>query len=88
MNKKRNMENKRNMERRRGEKRRVSPKEKQKKKRRRRRKRIVLVCVELLVLAGLCIAGYGMLKLGKLNINILDQDKLEVYKAGYRVIVS
>lgn len=80
MNKKRNMENKRNMERRRGEKRRVSPKEKQKKKRRRRRKRIVLVCVELLVLAGLCIAGYGMLKLGKLNINILDQDKLEVYK--------
>ena len=80
MNKKRNMENKRNMERRRGEKRRVSPKEKQRRKRRRRRKRIVLVCVELLVLAGLCIAGYGMLKLGKLNINILDQDKLEVYK--------
>ncbi len=80
MNKKRNVENKRNMDRRRGDRNRVSPKEKQKKKRRRRRKRIVLVCVELLLLAGLCIAGYGMLKLGKLNINILDQDKLEVYK--------
>ncbi len=80
MSKKRNMENNRSMERKRGTEKRVSPKERQKKKRRRRRKRVVLLCVELLVLAGLCVAGYAMLKLGKLNINILDQDKLEVYK--------
>ncbi len=80
MGNRRSMENNRNMERRRGTEKRISPKERQKKKRKRRRKRIVLVCVELFVLAGLCIAGYGMLKLGKLNINILDQNKLEVYK--------
>lgn len=80
MSKKRSMEKNRSMERRRGTEKRVSPKERQKKKRRRRRKRVVLLCVELLVLAGLCVAGYAMLKLGKLNINILDQDKLEVYK--------
>ena len=80
MGNRRSMENNRRMERRRGTEKRISPKERQKKKRKRRRKRIILVCVELFVLAGLCIAGYGMLKLGKLNINILDQNKLEVYK--------
>ena len=80
MGKKRNVENDRSMGRKRGREKRISPKERQRKKRKRRRKRVVLLCVELFVLASLCVAGYAMLKLGKLNINILDQDKLEVYK--------
>ena len=80
MGKKRNVENDRSMGRKRGTEKRISPKERQRKKRKRRRKRVVLLCVELFVLASLCVAGYAMLKLGKLNINILDQDKLEVYK--------
>lgn len=80
MGKKRNVENDRSMGRKRGTEKRISPKERQRKKRKRRRKRVVLLCVELFVLASLCVAGYAMLKLGKLNINILDQNKLEVYK--------
>ncbi len=80
MGKKRDVENDRSMGRKRGTEKRISPKERQRKKRKRRRKRVVLLCVELFVLASLCVAGYAMLKLGKLNINILDQNKLEVYK--------
>ncbi len=57
-----------------------SQEERRKKRRKRKRKRILLLCFELFVLALLCIAGYAMLKLGKLNINILNPNKLEVYK--------
>jgi len=52
----------------------------QKKRRKRKKKRILLLCFELFILAILCIAGYAMLKLGKLNINILNPNNLEVYK--------
>lgn len=58
----------------------MSPQERQKKKRRRRRKRVLLLCFELFILAILCVVGYGMLKLGKLDINILNPNNLEVYK--------
>lgn len=60
--------------------RRMSPQERQKKKRKRRRKRVLLLCFELFILAILCVVGYGMLKLGKLDINILNPNNLEVYK--------
>ncbi len=65
---------------RRGKDKRISPQEHQKKRRKRKRKRVLLLCFELFILAILCVVGYGMLKLGKLDINILNQNNLEVYK--------
>ncbi len=58
----------------------MSLQERQKKRRKRKRKRVLLLCFELFILAILCVVGYGMLKLGKLDINILNQNNLEVYK--------
>lgn len=60
--------------------RKMSLQERQKKRRKRKRKRVLLLCFELFILAILCVVGYGMLKLGKLDINILNQNNLEVYK--------
>lgn len=70
----------RNQDRKRGTDKKLAQLERQKKKRKRRRKRVILLCFELFILAVLCVVGYGMLKLGKLNINILNPNNLEVYK--------
>lgn len=48
-------------------------------KKKRRRRAAVLV-IELVVLFALGIVAYGMFKLDKLDFNILDEDKLDVYK--------
>ena len=48
--------------------------------RKRKRKRIVFLLTELVILSALCVTAYGLMKVDKLNINILDQDRLEAYK--------
>ncbi len=59
----------------------MSPKEKQRiRRKKRRRKRLIILIVELIILAALCAVAYGMLKLEMLDIKILDQEKLEVYR--------
>ncbi len=59
----------------------MSPKERQHlRRKKRRRKRLVILILELIILAVLCTVAYGMLKLNMLDIKILDQDKLEVYR--------
>ncbi|GFI50390.1 putative cell wall biosynthesis protein LcpB [Lachnospiraceae bacterium] len=60
--------------------RKAASKDRQKLKRKKRRRRTLLLVFELLILSVLCVAGYAMLKLGKLDINILNPNKLEVYK--------
>ncbi len=80
IDKNRNTNRKKGADKNRNVKRISSQEERRKKRRKRKRKRILLLCFELFVLALLCIAGYAMLKLGKLNINILNPNKLEVYK--------
>lgn len=54
--------------------------ERQKKLRKRKRKRIILLTVEIIILAALLVAAYGIFKLGKLDYNVLNKKKLEVYK--------
>lgn len=49
-------------------------------RKRKRRKRIIVLIVELIVLAVLGVVAYGMFKLDKLDFNILDQSRLDVYK--------
>lgn len=49
-------------------------------KRKRRRKRIIILVVEIIILAALCAILYGMHKIDKLDINVLDEKKLEAYK--------
>lgn len=61
-------------------KRRMTPEERRKLRRKRRRKRIALLTVEVIILLVLCATAYGIFKLDKLNINILDKDKLEAYR--------
>lgn len=61
-------------------KRRMTPEERRKLRRKRRRKRIALLTVEVIILLVLCATAYGIFKLGKLDINILDKDKLEAYR--------
>lgn len=80
IDKNRNTNRKKGADKNRNVKRISSQEERRKKRRKRKRKRILLLCFELFVLVLLCIAGYAMLKLGKLNINILNPNKLEVYK--------
>ena len=59
----------------------MSPKEKQRiRRKKRRRKRLIILIVELIILAALCAVAYGMLKLDMLDIKMLDQEKLEVYR--------
>ena len=48
--------------------------------RKRKRKRIVFLLTEIIILSALCVTAYGLMKVDKLNINILDQDRLEAYK--------
>lgn len=76
----RNADRNRNPGRKRGTDKKLAQQERQKKKKKRRRRRVVLLCFELFILAILCVVGYGMLKLGKLDINILNPNNLEVYK--------
>ena len=54
--------------------------ERQKKLRKRKRKRIILLTIEIIILAALLVAAYGIFKLGKLDYNVLNKKKLEVYK--------
>ena len=54
--------------------------ERRKKMRKRKRKRIILLTVEIIILAALLVAAYGIFKLGKLDYNVLNKKKLEVYK--------
>lgn len=61
-------------------KRRMTPEERRKLRRKRRRKRIALLTVEVIILLVLCATAYGIFKLDKLDINILDKDKLEAYR--------
>lgn len=61
-------------------KRRMTPEERRKIRRKRRRKRIALLTVEVIILLVLCATAYGIFKLDKLDINILDKDKLEAYR--------
>ena len=49
-------------------------------RKRKRRKRIIVLIIELIVLAVLGVVAYGMFKLDKLDFNILDQSRLDVYK--------
>lgn len=46
----------------------------------RKRKRIILLTIEIIILAALLVAAYGIFKLGKLDYNVLNKKKLEVYK--------
>ena len=48
--------------------------------RRRRRKRIAVLIAEVLVLSVLCVIAYGIFKINKMDFNIINQEKLEVYK--------
>lgn len=61
-------------------KRRMTPEERRKLRRKRRRKRIALLTAEVIILLVLCATAYGIFKLDKLDINILDKDKLEAYR--------
>lgn len=54
--------------------------ERRKKIRRRRRKRAAILIGEVLILAVLCVIAYGLFKLDKMDINILNEDKLEAYR--------
>ena len=61
-------------------KRRMTPEERRILRRKRRRKRIALLTVEVIILLVLCATAYGIFKLDKLDINVLDKDKLEAYR--------
>lgn len=54
--------------------------ERKKLRRKKRRKRVIVLVIELIILALLGVVAYGMFKLDKLDFNILDEDKLDVYK--------
>lgn len=58
----------------------IAREERQRKKKKRRRKRILVLTLEILVLAVLCVIAYGMFKIGKMDLNILNKENLEVYK--------
>ena len=61
--------------------RKLTPKERRRlRRKKRRRKRLIILSLELIILAALCTVAYGMLKLDMLDIKILDQEKLEVYR--------
>ena len=49
-------------------------------RRKKRRKRIIVLILELIILAVLGVVAYGMFKLDKLDFNILDKSRLDVYK--------
>lgn len=59
---------------------RVEKYQREKRRKKKRRVRIVVFCVELIVLAVLCFAAYGMLKLDKVGRVILDKEELEIYQ--------
>lgn len=49
-------------------------------RKKKRRKRILVLVIELMILALLGVVAYGMFKLDKLDFNVLDEKKLDVYK--------
>lgn len=49
-------------------------------RKKKRRKRILVLVIELVILALLGVVAYGMFKLDKLDFNVLDEKKLDVYK--------
>lgn len=49
-------------------------------RRKKRSKRIIVLILELIILAVLGVVAYGMFKLDKLDFNILDKSRLDVYK--------
>lgn len=61
-------------------KKRLTRAERKKLRRKKQRKRIIVLIVELLILAILGVVAFAMLKLDKLNIGLLDENKLDVYK--------
>ena len=61
-------------------KKRMTRSDRRKLARKRKRRRIVFLLTELVILSALCVTAYGLMKVDKLNINILDQDRLEAYK--------
>lgn len=60
-------------------KKKMSKTDRKKMLRKRRRKRVLILLVEILILAALGVTAYGMFVIGKLDINILDEKKLEAY---------
>ena len=46
-----------------------------------RRKRIIIIMVELLILAGLGVAAYGMFVMDKMDTTTLNKDDLNIYKS-------
>lgn len=58
----------------------ISREERQRIRRKRRRKRLIILMAEVLVLTMLCVVAYGVFKLDKLDIQVLNEDKLEAYK--------
>lgn len=62
------------------ERRRLTQEEKRRAKKKKRRRRIGILVAEVLVLSVLCVFAYATVKMDKLDFNLLDEDKLEVYK--------
>lgn len=54
--------------------------ERKKRRRRKRRKRIAVLFGEVVILAVLCAVAYGIFKLDKLDMNVLNMDNLEAYR--------
>ena len=59
---------------------RMTREERRQLRRKKRRKRIIVLILELIILAVLGVVAYGMFKLDKLDFNILDKSRLDVYK--------
>lgn len=61
-------------------KKRMTKAERKKQLRKKRRKRMAVIMIEALVLLLLGAVAYGMFKLDKLDINVLNKNKLEAYR--------
>ena len=55
--------------------------ERERRLKKKRRKRIIIIMVELLILAGLGVAAYGMFVMDKMDTTTLDKDDLNIYKS-------
>lgn len=62
------------------ERRRLALEEKRRAKKKKRRRRIGILVAEVIILSVLCVFAYATVKMDKLDLNFLDEDKLEVYK--------
>lgn len=54
--------------------------ERKKRLRKRRRRRALIIVLELIILAGLSVVAYGMMKLDKMEQTSLDETKLDIYQ--------